>query len=161
MSLTNNKPVSYVTAEEEDKISRNVLVWLNDFPEIPENIVAQNPLAPIGFEFLKDDVPGMALFTVPGTAISAKYIVGGYRAEYKFKIMYRSKPGLTANTDKRLKADELLNRMGDWCTRGKPDLGAGINVVKVEKDVPAYTGDPNPNGDSDSQIIMKLTYEVI
>ena len=52
MSFGTDKPRPLVAAEEEDKISRNVLIWLNTFPDIPDDVAAGNPLIPIDFEFL-------------------------------------------------------------------------------------------------------------
>lgn len=161
MSLTNDKPRPLVAAEEEDKISRNVLIWLNAFPGIPDAVLAGNPMTPINFEFLKDNVPCMALSTIQAPYIAARYIVGGYRAEYQFKVIYRIIPGNTTSPDRRLKADELLDRLGDWAQREKPDLGPGIRALRVEATTRSSKFAEYENGDEDHQILMKLTYEVI
>lgn len=153
MSLTTEKPRSLVAAEEEDKVSRNVLKWLNTFPEMPETIDT------IKYEYLQDNVVGLALSTIQGTYITQRYIVGGYQAEYQFKIIYRLIPG--SSMDKRLKADELLDRLGDWCRRGKPNLGEGLRVVRVEPTTRSSLFAMYENGDEDHQILLKLTYEVI
>lgn len=161
MSLTNDKPRPLVAAEEEDKISRNVLIWLNTFPDIPDAVIAGNPLTPINFEFLEDNVPCMALSTIQAPYIVERYIVGGYKAEYQFKVIYRIIPGTTSSPDKRLKADELLDRMGDWMRRGAPDLGEGIRALRVEATTRASKFAEYENGDEDHQILCKMTYEVI
>lgn len=161
MSLTSEKPVSYVTAEEKDKISRNLLIWLNTFPDIPDAVLAGNPMTPINFEFLTDNMPCMALSTIQAPYIVKQYIYGGYRAEYQFKIIYRIIPGNTTGPDKRLKADELLDRFGDWSSREKPDLGPGIRALRVEATTRASKFAEYENGDEDHQILMKMTYEVI
>lgn len=161
MSLTSEKPVSYVTAEEEDKISRNVLIWLNTFPDIPDAVLAGNPMTPINFEFLMDNMPCMALSTIQAPYIVKRYIVGGYKAEYQFKVIYRIIPGNTTGPDKRLKADELLDRFGDWASRGTPDLGPGIQAIRVEATTRSSKFAEYENGDEDYQILMKMTYEVI
>ena len=51
MNSTNDKPRPLVSEEEEDKISRNVLIWLNTFPDIPDAVLEGNPMTPINFEF--------------------------------------------------------------------------------------------------------------
>lgn len=160
MSLTNDKPRPLVAAEEEDKISRNVLIWLNTYPEIPEDVVAGNPMTPINFEFLTNNRPCMALSTIQAPYIVERYIVGGYKAEYQFKVIYRIIPGNTTGPDKRLKADELLDRFGDWASRGTPDLGPGIRALRVEPTTRSSLFAIYENGDEDHQILMKLTYEV-
>lgn len=161
MNLTNDNHRPLVAAEEEDKISRNVLIWLNTFPEIPDAVLAGNPMTPINFEFLTDNRPCMALSTIQAPYIVERYIVGGYKAEYQFKVIYRIIPGNTTSPDKRLKADELLDRLGDWASRSKPDLGTGINALKVEATTRASLFAMYENGDEDHQILCKMTYEVI
>lgn len=161
MSLKSDKPKPLVAAEEQDKISRNVLIWLNTFPDIPATVLAGNALTPINFEFLEANVPGMALSTIQSPYIVVRYITGGYKAEYQFKIIYRIVPGSTASPDKRLKADELLNRLGDWVTQSNPDLGSGITALGVEATTRSSLFAMYENGDEDHQIFMKLTYEVI
>jgi hypothetical protein len=72
----------------------------------------------------------MALSTIQGTYITKQYILGGYQAEYQFKLIYRIKPG--NSNDRRLEADELLNHFGDWARKNLPDLGDGVRALKVE-----------------------------
>ena len=162
MNLKNSdNPKKLVSAEERDKISRNLLIWLNTFPDIPDDVLVGNPLTPINFEFLEDNKPGIALSTIQAPYILAPDILGGYTAEYQFNLIYRIIPGNTTGPDKRLKADELLNQMGDWATRSVPDLGVGIHAVKVEPVTDASMLPPYENGDEDHQIIMRMIYEVI
>lgn len=153
MSLESKKPRFLVAEEEQDKISRNVLKWLNTFPEIPDMVDT------INYEFLKDDITGMTLSTIQGAYVAERYILGGYKAEYPFKVIYRIKPG--NSMDKRLKADELLDHLGNWASRGRPDLGEGLRSIRVGVTSPSSMFAVYENGDVDHQILMKLTYEVI
>lgn len=159
MSSTNEKPRPLVAAEEENKISRNVLIWINTFPDIPDAVLDGTPLAPINFEFLKDNVPGMTMSTIQAPYITNRYIYGGYEAEYQFKVIYRIIPGNITGPDKRLKADELLDRLGDWVQCGTPDLGNGIRALRVEPTTRSSLFAIYENGDEDHQILMKMTYE--
>ena len=89
------KPRMLAATEEVDKISRSMLVWANTFPEKPVDIIK--------YEFLsadQGDETGMALSTIQGTYITKRFILGGYQAEYQFKLIYRIKPG--RSNDKRL-----------------------------------------------------------
>lgn len=149
------KPKRLVAQEEQDKISRTVLAWLNKYPDLPIGIDL------IRYEELKDDAIGMALSTIQGAYILQKYILGGYRAEYQFKLIYRLNPG--TSIDKRLKADELLNRLGAWANDNKDNLrlGEGIRVLTVEPTTRSSLFAMYENGDEDHQILMNLTYEVI
>ena len=135
-----------MAAEEADKISRSMSVWANTFPG--------KPVAVIRYEFLDidektGDETAMALSTIQGTYITRRYILGGYQAEYQFKI-----------NDKRLQADEMLNRFGDWAMTQKPDLGEGINALKVEPTTQSSKFAEYEDGYEDYQILMRLTYEV-
>lgn len=161
MKSNDDKAVKLVSAEEQDKVSRNVLVWLNEFPDIPDEVRDGNPLAPINFELLEPNKPCMALSTIQAPYKAKEYITGGYQAEYQFKVIYRIVPGLTASPNKRLAADELLDRLGDWISQSIPDLGAGISNIRVGATTRSSLFAMYENGDEDHQILMKMTYEVI
>ena len=153
--ISNEKKRTLVAAEEADKISRSMLVWANTFPNKPVTVIK--------YEFqdideTSGDDTAMALSTIQGTYITRQYIIGGYQAEYQFKIIYRIKPG-TSN-DKRLQADEMLNRFGDWARTQKPDLGEGINALRVEPTTQSSKFAQYEDGYEDYQILMRLTYEV-
>lgn len=150
--MGSEKQKTLVTAEEEQDIARKVIVWVNTFSdeELP---------AAINYEFLPADSPGMALSTIQGTYITKRYILGGHEAEYQFKIIARVIPG--NSNDKRLKADALLNRFGDWAARNYPSLGEGVRVRRVEATSRAAMFARYEDGTEDHQILMKLKYEVI
>ena len=139
-----------VSAAEEYQVSRKLLVWLNTYPEKPVDLIR--------FEFLPADTTAMAMSTIQAAYILRKYILGGYKAEYQFKLIYRIKPG--NSNDKRLKADELLDALGDWTIGQRPDIGEGKTVVSVEPTTRSSLFSVYENGDEDHQILMKLTYEV-
>lgn len=148
----NENTRSLVSAEEESQISRTMLVWLNTFPD--------KPVTTINYEQLKSDVLGMALSTIQGTYKTKRYILGGYEAEYQFKVIYRVQP-LNSN-DKRLEADELLDALGEWAATAElPDLGGNRRARKIEPTTRSALFAAYENGDEDHQIFMKLTYEVI
>lgn len=139
-----------VSAAEEDQVSRKLLVWLNTYAELPVDIIR--------FEFLSADTSAMAMSTIQAAYIVRRYITGGYVAEYQFKIIYRVKPG--NSNDKRLKAEELLNAIGDWATGKRPDIGTGKRVVSLEPTTRSSLFAVYENGDEDHQILMKMKYEV-
>lgn len=144
-----------VAKVEEDQIVRNLMEWINNFPDIPKGIYNET----IQYEQLADDRPAMAVSSIQGTYITRRYIGGGHQAEYQFKVIYRIKP-LTSN-DKRLMADELLDKIGGWAMGQKPDLGEGINVIRIEPTTRSTLFAAYENGDEDHQILMKLTYKVM
>ena len=101
----------------------------------------------------------MSLETVQGTRITKRYILGGYQAEYSFRLVYRIHPD--NSNDMRLDAEELLNRFGDWASKNLPDLGEGVTARRVEQTTQSAKHVAYTDGDEDYQIMMKLTYEVL
>ena len=139
------------SAEEEARISRAIMVWINGWSGIPETI------SRINFEQLEDDKPSMALSTIQGAYIVRRYITGGHMGEYQYKLIYRIKPA-TSN-DARLKADEVLNDFGAWAADNPPTIGNGNTRMEAVSRASIFAA--YENGDEDHQILMKLTYEVI
>lgn len=148
-----------VAAEEEQKISRAMMVWVNSYPDLPEEINRVN------FEQFQANaagealVPGMVLSTIQGAYITKRFIYGGHQGEYQFSIFYRIRPG--NSNDARLKADELLNALGDWAKANPPDLGEGVRVIQCAPTSRAGLLGVTESGDEDHQILMRMTYEVL
>ena len=137
--------------DEEQSITRSVMVWINTYPELPVSI--------INFEQLRPDASSMALSLIQSAAIIRRFITGGHQGELQFKVIYRIKPG-TSN-DERLKADELLNAIGDWAAENYPTLGENIVVRRVEATTRSALFAMYENGDEDHQILFRMIYEVI
>jgi hypothetical protein len=145
----NSKPLA--SHAELDQISRYMLVWANTFPDKPVSVIK--------YEFLDmdgGDETSMALSTIQGAYVVRQYLSGDYIGEYQFKLIYRIKPG--NSNDKRLKADEMLNRFGDWARGQRPDLGDGIQATRIEPTTQSSKFAAYDNGYEDYQIMMKLTY---
>lgn len=153
--ISSDKPRALASRAEEEKIGRAITTWVNTYPNLPDGLYKGAVL----YELLNDSAPAMALSTIQGTYITARYITGGHQAEYQYKIIYRIKPG--DSTDKRLKADELLDGLGDWASTNLPDLGEGIRVIRNEATTRSAVFAAYEGGDEDHQILMRLTYEVI
>ena len=150
-----NKPVALVEKEQEDRVNRNMVAWANTFPDLPDDLAEA---LPVNYEYLIADKPCMALSTIQSTYITKRYIIGGYQAEYQFKLIYRIKPG--PSPDKRLTADELLDRFGDWARTQVPYIGENMRVLHIEATTRSSLFANYENGDEDHQILMKMTYEV-
>lgn len=150
----NKKPIKTVAGAEADLVSRKLLVWLNKFPDKPDGVDY------IRFEYLPAAAPAMALSSIQAAYVTREYILGGYEAEYQFKLIYRLNAG-TSN-DMRLKADELLNALGDWAAdRCRTlDIGEGKRVRRIECASRASVFAAYDNGEEDHQILMKMIYEV-
>lgn len=150
MSLE-DKQIEFVSAREEDQVSRNLLAWLNTFPDIPLSIDL------IDYEFMPADAAGMAMSLIQSTYIVEQFIHGPYIAEYQFKIICRAKP---TSPDKRLNADELLDRLGDWASGQKPYIGDGLEVQELEQTTRSALFARIADGWEDHQIFMRMTYMV-
>lgn len=150
-----NKPVSLVEKEQEDQVNRNMVAWANTFPGLPDELAG--PI-PVNYEYLIADKPCMALSTIQSTYIIKRYIMGGYQAEYQFKLIYRIKPG--TSPDKRLTADEILDHFGDWARTQTPYIGENMRSIRIEATTRSSSFASYENGDEDHQILMKMTYEV-
>lgn len=149
---SNEKPRTMVADSERAEIDRNVLIWLNTYPELPVAVVTTESQLGV-------NEPGMAVSSATNAYINRSYIYGGYQAEYQFTLIYRIKPG--NSMDKSLLANEVLNRIGDWARENKPKLGGGINVQKAEPVSIAEAYALYEDGDEDHHIEIKITYEVI
>lgn len=146
-----DRPVEFVSAKEEDQVSRKLLAWLNTFPDIPLSINL------IDYESMGSGVPGMAMSLVQGTYVVERFIHGPYIAECQFKVIYRAKP---SNPDGRLGADELLDGLGDWATGQKPDIGSGLEVQELEQTTRSSLFARMEDGWEDHQIFFRMTYLV-
>lgn len=150
MSL-DNKPIEFVSGIEESMVSRNMLGWLNTFPNIPIAISL------IDYEFIEPGATCMALSLIQGTYIVERYINDVYIAEYQFSIIYRTKPD---SPDARLKADELLNQLGDWATGQSPYIGDGLEVQELKQTMRSTLCASMEDGWEDHQIFMRMAYKV-
>ena len=149
--MANDKIKSLVSADEEEAVGRALLIWLNKYPDKPVNR--------INFEFLATDTPGVMLSTIQAAFKTRQYIVGGYEAQYQFKLVYHTFPD---DNDSRLAADEILNKMGAWAERNAGTLDISPATVRsLVRTSNASLVAVYEDGSRDHQILMTLTYEVI
>lgn len=152
MDINNNNRINLVSATEREKINRAVLKWVNACPDKPVSL--------INYEMLEDDKPSMALSSIQGAYKVREYILGGYLAQYQFKLVYRLQPN--GSNDKRLKADECLDSISQWLADNLASLDIGDATVRrliinsASSIFAAYQ-----NGDEDYQCLMTLEYEVM
>lgn len=146
-----DKPIEFVPAKEEDQISRKLLAWLNTFPDVPLSIDL------IDYEFMDADAPGMSMSLVQSAYVVERFIHGPYTAEYQFKIIYRTKP---SNPGGRLDADEMLDALGSWAAGQTPDIGEGLEVQELEQTTRSSLFARIEGGWEDHQIFFRMTYLV-
>ena len=143
--MPTSKKINYVTAREQEGISRAVLSWLKK----------HNP--DIEFEYLPPERSGMSLTTIQGAYKTAQYIDGSYEAQYQFGILYRSLP---TDSEERLDAESELNKLGEWAEENWPDLGDEKNVTTVQRTSSASLLIRHDDNVEDYQILMTMEYEV-
>lgn len=146
-----DKPIEFVPAKEEDQISRKLLAWLNTFPDVPLSIDL------IDYEFMDADAPGMSMSLVQSAYVVERFIHGPYTAEYQFKIIYRTKPSSPGG---RLDADEMLDALGSWAAGQMPDIGEGLEVQELEQTTRSSLFARIEGGWEDHQIFFRMTYLV-
>lgn len=146
----NENRYEFVASRESDKIARSLLVWMNEYPGKPVSV--------INYEYLPSDQPGMAMSAIQGAYKTVKYLRGAYSAEYQFKVIYRVQPG--NSNDKRLKADEELDALGDWAVSSsvRPELGELKQFTKLEINSPSALFARYDDGSEDHQILMTMEY---
>lgn len=153
MSLLKEKQIMLASGSEKTDIDRLMLIWANQFPDIPDNIPV------IKYEYFAAKTVGMALSSVQGAVITKRYICGGHMAEYDFELRYQIAPTDTSD-DKRLQAVELLNSFADWAQSNKPDIGARQVVSLRQTALASFIGQTEDRYEVFA-LPMKLTYEVI
>lgn len=153
MGLLKEKQITLASGSEKEDIDRLMLIWANQFPDIPDNIPV------IKYEYFAAKTVGMALSSVQGAVITARYICGGYMAEYDFELRYQIEP-TSSSDDKRLRAVELLNSFADWAQNNKPDIGARQVVSLRQTALASFIGQTEDRYEVFT-LPMKLIYEVI
>lgn len=147
--MESNKTYEMLSSTETESISRALLLWLNKYPDKPMTI---------NYEFLDADSPGMALSTIQGAYKTKSYVRGSYLGQYQFKIIYRTQPGNSNNN--RLRADEVLNSLGEWAEKSRPFpiIGIGRRVMKITINALSSVFANYEDGSEDHQILMTLDY---
>lgn len=99
---------------------RAVKAWLNTSDQLPTGMT-------VTFEDLPENDAGLCFATEQAPAYTARYIAGGYKAEYRFRLIYRVLP--TDDGD-MLDAVEKLSAIAQWCTTSTPpDVANAINEL--------------------------------
>ena len=146
--MPDNPNVPRIITPEAEKIARTVRTWLNDYPDLPTEIV--------DVEFLGEE-SGLAIMTTQAAYKTRQFILGDYEAQYQFQIWCRNIP-TTAN--ERLLVDELLNNIAMWATQNPPVLESPCRTMRVVQNTNAALIGRFENGAEDHSINMTLIYEV-
>ena len=139
-----------VSASEQTEIARAVLIWLNTYEDKPKKV---------DFEYL-GKTSGICVSVVQAAFKTRQYITGGYEAQFQFQVVLRL---IADDVEKRLKADEDLNKLGEWMEANVSSLNLpnGISNSRIRRDMAAAIMARYDNNAEDHSITMTLTYEVI
>ena len=129
---------------------RAVKTWLNTCTKLPTGMT-------VSFEDLPENDVGICFVTEQAPAYTARYIAGGYKAEYRFRIIYRVLP--TDDGD-MLDAVETLAKIAEWCTTATPpDVTNAINeTITRTSDVAVMNVYEDKT--TDYSVSLTLTWEV-
>ena len=139
-----------LSAASAASVWRAVKAWLNTCPEIPEGMS-------VTFEVLPDNDAGLCFSTEQAAFYAARYVLGGYRAEYRFRIIYRVLP---SNDDDQMEAVETLTAICAWCeTASPPELEDAVNE-KITRTSDAAVLAVYEDNCTDYGASLTLTWEV-
>ena len=149
--LNNAAPPSLLPTNVSVGVQRAVKTWLNTCTELPDSA------GEVTFENLPANDSGIAFTTVQAPAYAAKYILGGYRGEYRFRVIYRVLP---SDDSDMLDAVEVLTAIGGWCETATPPALNGAVNVHVSRTSDAAIIAAYDDGSNDYSIDLTLTWEV-
>lgn len=146
----NEAPRALLATAAAAAVQRTVRSWLNSCPARPIGLA-------FTFENLPENDAGLCFTTVQAPAYAARYITGGYRAEYKFRLIYRVLP---SDDGDMLDAVETLTAIGAWCeTAAAPEIAGAVNE-HVNRNTDAAILAAYEDGCSDYGLELTLTWEV-
>lgn len=143
--------MNFLSREAMEEVRDAVKAWLQSCPELP--------LPDITFEDLPANNTGIAFETAQSAVYLQKYILGGYRAQYQFRILYRIIP---SDDNDALEANRALTAIANWCEESeeKPQLTDAVNI-RIERTSDAAILAAYEDGTEDYGIDLTLTWEVI
>lgn len=139
-----------LSAASAASVVRAVKAWLNTCDELPRGLS-------VSFEDLAENGVGLCFSTEQAAVYAARYIAGGYRAEYRFRVIYRVLP---SDDGDQMDAVELLTAICAWCeTAAPPDIGGAVNE-KITRTSDAAVLAVYEDGCTDYGASLMLTWEV-
>lgn len=140
-----------LNAASAASVVRAVRAWLNTCDELSQGLS-------VSFEDLEENGVGLCFSTEQAALYAARYIGGGYRAEYRFRVIYRVLP---SDDGDQMDAVELLTAICAWCeTAAPPDIGGAVNE-KITRTSDAAVLAVYEDGCTDYGASLMLTWEVL
>lgn len=151
MKKGSEKPRALLPTSAAVGVQRAVKTWINTCDKLPSSA------GTVSFEDLPDNESGICIATVQAPAYAAKYILGGYRGEYRFRVIYRVLP---SDDGDMLDAVEALTEIGAWCESTTPPTLTGAVNTHVARTTDAAILAAYEDGSNDYAVELTLTWEV-
>ena len=148
--MAENKQRELLPLDVAVGVQRAVRDWLNTCTELPAG-------ATISFEDLDADAAGFAMATVQSPAYAARYIQGGYRGEYRFRVISRVLP---SDDGDMLDAVEQLTGIASWAETAAPPTLTGANSTRVRRNTDAAVIAAYDDGCTDYAVDLTFIWEV-
>lgn len=129
---------------------RAVKTWLNTCTALPTGLA-------VTFEDLPENDVGVCFSTEQAAVYAARYIGGGYRAEYRFRVIYRVLP---SDDGDQLNAVEALTSICAWCETAAPPTISGAVNVKIIRTSDVAVLSVYEDGCTDYGASLMLSWEV-
>lgn len=135
---------------EAQEVHHAVKTWLNTCTELPIGVA-------VSFENLKENDVGLCFSTDQSPVYAARYITGGFRAQYQMQIIYRVLP--TDDSDVLAAVDDLT-AISAWCAENADALAiTGAVNVRIERTSDAAVLAVYEDGTSDYGCGITITWE--
>lgn len=136
---------------QTEQVQAAILDWLADCPALPSG-------APLSFEDLPEDGPGLTVNSSQGAFYARRYITGGYEARYDWRLIYRVQP---LDGDEALAAIHDLNTVAAWCEQAAVlPVIAGATIRKIERTSDVAVTAVYEDGTRDYAVSLSITWEV-
>lgn len=139
-----------INAVSAASVVRAVRTWLNTCTEVPTGMT-------VSFEDLAENDTGICFSTEQAAVYATRYIGGGYRAEYRFRVIYRVLP---SDDGDQLNAVEALTSICAWCETAAPPTISGAVNIKITRTSDVAVLSVYEDGCTDYGASLMLSWEV-
>lgn len=130
------------------EVQRSLRDWFNTCEDRPMDF---------SFEDLPENDTGICVASDQAPAYVARYITGGHKAEYRFRLIYRVLP---SDDGDMLDAVETLTAIAEWAeTEIPPDIDGAVNET-IQRTSDAAIMSAYEDGTNDYSVSLTLQWEV-
>ena len=142
-----DKQQEMLSISEQESISETVLRMVAQFPEMPKGLV------PLWQDMPKKE--GIGIFTMQGAAYLSKDILGGFKAQFPFRLLYRS---VETGNSEAIASQGILEKLSEWLENMEyPALTDGRKIEEITRKSPVFLAGKDEAG-TVFQCNMNLIY---